>query len=212
VLEFTAIGDDLHFFASGTFSQGTRQFSPGGTFGAELAFKWGDRRLRLVPIFQYQQFNRLTLIREQLAGGSTPERPPLRVEDLLGAWRGEAVTLYPHGREPEIYATQLRVTRAGDRLAQQLTFGDRTLSSSAAIAGSILAFDQGETPMQVLLLPDGAAWNCPISIPLGKPFFLEASWLLQPDLRQRLIRSYNSQGAWVSLTLVTEQKTTEDEP
>lgn len=207
VLEFTSVGGGLQFFDSGTFSQGAMQFSPIGTFGAELAFKWGDRRLRLVQLFQNRQFDRLTLIREQLTGGTTPERPPLKVEDLLGEWLGEAMTLYPDLREPECYGTQLTVTRTGDRLTQQLTFGHRTLSSSAAMADSILTFDQGETPIQVLLLPDGASCNCPLTIPSGKPFFLEAGWLIQPDLRQRLIRNYNSQGEWVSLTLVTERKT-----
>lgn len=208
VLDFTAVGGGLKFFASGSFSQGAMQFSPVSTFGAELAFKWGDRRLRLVQLFQNRQFDRLTLIRELLAGGTTPERPPLEVADLLGQWQGEAVTLYPDLRAPTSAKTQLIVQQEGDRLAQQLTFGaGKTLSSSAVISGTKLLFDQGATPVQVLLLPDGASCTCPLEIPFSQPFFLEAGWLIQPNLRQRLIRSYNSRGEWVNLTLVTEQKT-----
>ena len=206
VLEFTSVGGSLQFFVSGTFSQGALQFSPVGTFGAELAFKAGDRRLRLVQLFQNRRFEQLTLIREHLVSSTTPERPPLQVADLLGEWQGEAVTLYADGRATHIDKTQLSLAREGDRLTQQLTFGDRTLASSATISGTVLTFDQGKIPIQVLLLPDGASCTCPLTIPSGQSFFLEAGWLMQPDLRQRLIRSYNSQGEWVSLTLVTERK------
>jgi hypothetical protein len=37
-------------------------------------------------------------------------------------------------------------------------------------------------------------------------FFLEVGWLITPTQRQRLIRRYNAQGGWESLTLVTETK------
>ncbi|MGD1897244.1 MAG: hypothetical protein ACFB16_09880, partial [Phormidesmis sp.] len=36
--------------------------------------------------------------------------------------------------------------------------------------------------------------------------FLEVGWLIDRHTRQRLIRRYDAEGAWVSLTLVTEQK------
>lgn len=59
-------------------------------------------------------------------------------------------------------------------------------------------------------MPDGASSTCPLQIQPGQPFFLEVGWLLEPTLRQRMIRSYNSKDEWVSLTLVTERRISPD--
>lgn len=215
VLNFNSvgIGGGLLFFDTGAFSQGSLQLAPFTQFGAELAFVHGDRRLRLVQMFNPsdQQLQQLTLIRECRASSDAPEQPPLTVDDLLGTWQGEAISLYPNWRSPDLYSTQLTMRRDGDHhLAQQLTFrdasGERTLTSKAEICGSILKFNQGAQPIQVLLLPDGASSNCPSQIQRGKSFFLEAGWLMQSNLRQRLIRRYNEKGEFINLTLVTEQK------
>ncbi len=56
------------------------------------------------------------------------------------------------------------------------------------------------------MLPDGASATSPLKVQLRQPLFLEAGWLIQPNMRQRMIRSYNDKGEWVSLTLVTEEK------
>ena len=80
------------------------------------------------------------------------------------------------------------------------------LSSTASINGSILRFSEDSRLVQVLLLPDGASCTSPLVLQTRRPFFLEAGWLIQPDLRQRMIRSYDAKGEWVSLTLVTEHK------
>ncbi|HEY9710496.1 MAG TPA: DUF3598 family protein, partial [Oculatellaceae cyanobacterium] len=97
-----------------------------------------------------------------------------------------------------------------NRLVQQLTYGTgtsvRTITSSAQINGSVLHFDQGSLPVQVLLLPDGASSNCPLQVKPGHFFVLEVGWLVQPDQRQRLVRSYSDKGEWVSLTLIREQR------
>jgi hypothetical protein len=58
----------------------------------------------------------------------------------------------------------------------------------------------------VLLLPDGASATCPLTLTPRQSFFLEVGWLITPTQRQRLIRRYNAQGGWESLTLVTETK------
>ncbi|HEY9906223.1 MAG TPA: DUF3598 family protein [Thermosynechococcaceae cyanobacterium] len=207
VLEYSALGRGILLFENGAFSQGSMQFAPFSDFGAELGLIAGDRRLRLVQLFNHDKLDRLTLIREKLPGSYTPERSPLQVDDLLGEWQGEAVTLYPDWRNPHTYFTQLKVQRDGEQLTQMLSFGEgTTISSRGTIAGSIVKFDQGVQPVQVLLLPDGASSTSPTQIKLRQPFFLEVGWLLQPDLRQRLIRRYDNTGAWVSLTLITERK------
>ncbi len=211
VLEYSSLNRSILFFEAGEFSQGSMQFGPFSEFGAEFGFIQGDRRLRLVQLFDRESnLSQITLIREKLAETSSPERPALTLDSLLGEWQGEAVTLYPDWRNPDRYPTYLKLWREGDRLHQQLSFGDaasqRTIQSSAAIEGSVLKFDQGTQVIQVLLLPDGASSTCPVSIQARQPILLEAGWLVQPDRRLRMIRSYDSKGEWVSLTLVTERK------
>jgi hypothetical protein len=212
VLEYSSLNRNILFFENGAFSQGSIQWAPFSEFGAELGLLDGNRRLRLVQLFDKEaQLSRLTLIREKLAGTDAPERPPLTVEQLLGQWQGEATTIYPDWRSPDTYPTQLHLQRdSANRLTQELTFGTaasaRTITSSAQIDGSILHFDRSPLPAQILLLPNGASSNCPLTIKPGHFFVLELGWLLQPDKRQRLVRTYSDKGEWISLTLVTEQK------
>jgi Domain of unknown function (DUF3598) len=197
----------LLFFESGHFCQGSPQLGVQSEFGAEFGFIHGDRRLRLVQMYDPDhRLRSLTLIREQRAGSDAPERPPLTVEDLMGTWQGEAITMYPDLRSPPTLPTTLHIQREQDRLHQEMSFAGTTIRSSAQIQGSVLLFDQGVMPIQIVLLPDGASANCPQQITLGHSFVLETGWLLEPNLRQRLIRSYNDQGEWTSITLVTEQR------
>lgn len=207
VLEYSSLNRSVLFFENGAFSQGSIQFGAFSEFGAELGFINRDRRLRLVQLFNPDsQLSSLTLIREHRLNTAASERPPLTLEMLLGEWQGEAVTLYPDWRNAESYATTLSIHKVGDRLFQRLTTSSLELSSTATIDASTLRFDQGEYPVQVLLLADGASSTTPLSIPKGRSFFLEAGWLVEENLRQRLIRSYDAQGGWSSLTLVTEHK------
>ncbi|MCL1474938.1 DUF3598 family protein [Argonema antarcticum] len=208
VLEYSSLGRNILFFDNGAFSQGSIQLAPFSEFGAELGLIDGSRRLRLVEMFDKSgQLERLTLIREKLAGAMTPERSHLTPVDLLGEWRGEAVTIYPDWRSLDTYSTKLQLHLDNDgRLVQNLTFGDRIISSTGRIDGSIIEFDRNSQLVQVLLLPDGASCTCPLKVKVGQAFFLEVGWLLRPDRRQRLIRSYNNKGEWVALTLVKEFK------
>ncbi|MEH2448474.1 MAG: DUF3598 family protein [Nostoc sp.] len=209
VLEFSSLGQSVLFFENGSFSEGLIQLGPFSEFGAELAFVHENRRLRLVQLFDKNgQLNGLTLIREHLAGTQTAERPPLQIDDLLGEWLGEAVTIYRDLRSPDIYSTTLKIQLDDTgRLIQSTSFGERKITSTATVKGSIVLFDQDpQNQIQVLLLPDGASATSPLKVQLRQPLFLEAGWLIQPNLRQRMIRSYNEKGEWVSLTLVTEEK------
>ncbi len=211
VLEYSTLGRSILFFEEGAFSQGSLQFAPFSEFGAEFGLIHGDRRLRLVQLFNRDsQCDRVTLIREHRTGTPSPERPTLTVEDLVGPWQGAATTLYPDWREPSTFLSRLQIQREGDRLRHDLSFGSGTssqaIASIAEIEGDRLMFTQGVQPIQVMLLPDGASSNCPMQIKPREAFFLEAGWLIQPNLRQRMIRSYSDKGEWLSLTLVTEQK------
>ncbi|WP_445636840.1 DUF3598 domain-containing protein [Nostoc sp. DSM 114161] len=209
VREFSSVGGGLLFFENGSFSEGLIQLGPFSEFGGELAFVRENRRLRLVQLFDKTgNLSELTLIREHLAGTPTTERPPLQLDDLLGEWQGQAVTIYRDLRSPDIYSTTLKLQLDNTgRLIQNTSFAERTITSTATIKGSIVLFDENpEKQIQVLFLPDGASATSPLKVQLRQPLFLEAGWLIQPNLRQRMIRSYNDKGEWVSLTLVTEQR------
>lgn len=211
ILEYSSLGRGILFFENGAFSQGSIQLAPFSEFGAELGLIDDDRRLRLVQLFDKNgQLHRLTLIRERLAGATTPERPHLTVDDLVGEWHGEAVTLYPDLRTPDTYPTRLRVDIKNNQLVQQLTINQgasaHNISSTARIEGSVLYFESGSQTNQVLLFPDGASSTSLQQVTVGGAFFLEVGWLQKPDLRQRLIRRYSDKGEWTSLTLVTERK------
>lgn len=212
ILEYSSLGRNILFLENGAFSLGSIQWGPFSEFGAELGLIEGTRRLRLVQMFNRDsQLEQITLIREKLRGSNQLERPPLTVEQLFGEWHGEAMTIYPDFSKSDTYPTVLKIHQEkGDSLIQQLTFGARsgarTITSTAQIKGSVLAFKDSALPIQVLLLPDGVSCNCPLQIKPGHFFVLEVGWLLNPNQRQRLIRTYSDKGEWTSLTLVTEQK------
>ena len=207
VLEYSSLGRGVLVMATGAFSQGSMQLAPFTEFGAELGLIADNRRLRLVQLYRDRQLTGFTLIREHLAGTEAPDQPAPELLDLLGTWQGEATTYYLDGRAPETISTTLRLSLTENQhLEQQLSFAGQTIVTTARIELPRLHFDQGNLPIQVLLLPGGASATCPPQLQLRQPFFLEVGWLIQPNRRQRLIRRYDDSGAWVSLTLVTEQK------
>ena len=212
VLEYRTLNKSIILFENGAFSQGVIQFSPVAEFGAELGLVYGDRRLRIIPLYdKTSKLEQLTLIREHLPHSTTPERLPLTLEALLGKWEGEAITLSPDWLTPEVTPTVTEWQRDGDRVIMSLqmstTLGNQTINSIAHIDPQhpqILRFEQNH--IQTLFLPDGASVTCPETIIPRQPFRLSISWLLEPYLHQRMIRTYNQQGGWENLTLVTERK------
>jgi hypothetical protein len=215
VLEYRSLSRSVLFFDNGAFSQGSMQFAPFSQFGAEFGFIHGDRRFRLVQLFEpptpeptdtRSTLTSVTVIREQREGSEAPERSPLTVDQLVGQWHGEAVTLYADWQSPDEFTTHLSVQVEGDRLQQTLTTEGFQLTSTGQIEQHSISFTSGTYPLQLLLLPDGGSCNTPTLIPKGIPFFLEAGWLTAPDVRQRMIRRYDDKGGWVSLTLVLERK------
>ena len=212
VVDYEDLNRSIIFFENGAFSHGSMQWGPYSTFGGEFGlidneFGDGTRRLRMVELYNTDsKLERVVLIREKLPDSNVPERPVLTVDSLLGEWQGEATTLYADLRNPSKFSSKLQIGQIdSDRIEQSLSFGERTISSTAKIAGSRLLFES-DFPTQVMLLPDGASCNCPLEVKLGHNFVLEMGWLLQPNIRQRIIRSYNEKGNWVSCTLVTERK------
>jgi hypothetical protein len=182
------------------------QFTTSGPFGAEFCLVVGDRRLRMVQMYRSGAvLDYFALIREQRVGSGALERPKLTVEDLIGTWQGEAITLFPDWHTEE-YITEMRIDRSADKLIQNLAFAGRQITTEADIEGDRLLYKNSPLPVQILLLPDGASANCPVEIKPGLPFVLEMGWLLEPGVRQRIMRTFNAQGEWVNVTLSTERR------
>ncbi len=207
VQEYRSLGRQAVFFDTGAFSKGSLQVAPFAEFGAEYGFIDRDRRSRLVQLFDSQGcFSSLTLIREIRGGTDAKLRPDLTVAQLVGKWAGTACTVYADWQEPETTTMSLEIQQVNGNLEQQLTFGSRTIASTARIEGNRLHFESGATPRQVLLLPDGVSSNIPLQISHRQPFFVEAGWLVAADKRQRLMRSYNDKGEWISSTQIVEHR------
>jgi hypothetical protein len=207
VQEYRSLGRQAVFFDTGAFSKGSLQVAPFAEFGAEYGFVSGNRRSRLVQLFDPQGcFSSQTLIREIRGGTDAKLRPDLTVEQLLGKWEGKAQTVYADWKAPETSVVSLEIREIDGSLQQQLSFGNRTISSTARVDGHRLHFEEGATPRKVLLLPDGISSNIPLQISHRQPFFVEAGWLLSDHERQRLIRSYNDKGEWISSTHVIEHR------
>jgi Domain of unknown function (DUF3598) len=205
--EYRSLGKQAVFFDTGAFSKGSLQVAPFSEFGAEYGFVSGDRRSRLVQLFGKQgSFDSLTLIREIRSGTDGKLRPDLTVAQLVGKWVGTAHTVYADWKDPETSTVSLEIQQVGDYLQQQLDLGSRTIVSKARIDGNRLHFEEGATPRRILLLPDGMSSNTPLQVSHRAPFFVEAGWLLSEDKRQRLIRSYNEKGEWISSTHVIEDR------
>ncbi|MDJ0659085.1 MAG: DUF3598 family protein [Crocosphaera sp.] len=206
--EYRNLGRQIIFFETGTFSKGSFQLAPFSEFGSEFGFIKGDRRLRCVLLYDRQnEFSSITLIREFRSGSNAEERSQLTLDQLLGKWQGTAYSAYPDFRPVDKFETHLEVNKVDNhQIEQKLIFSGTTLSSTAQIEGNKLIFNTGDSPRQILLLPDGTSTNAPSKLELRQPFFLEVGWLVNEKERQRLIRNYDATGAWTGSTLVIEHK------
>ncbi|MEB3293745.1 MAG: DUF3598 family protein, partial [Synechococcales bacterium] len=121
VMDFTSLGANLLFFETGAFCQGSMQYAPTSPFGVEFGLIHRDRRFRLLAMYNAESaLETFTIMREQRVGSDAPEQPPLQVEDLLGCWQGSAMTLYPDGRNPNAFTTELTIAQSGSTLTQTL--------------------------------------------------------------------------------------------
>lgn len=205
--EYTDLGRQAVFFDTGAFSKGSLQVAPFSEFGAEYGFVDRHRRSRLVQLFDKQGgFSSLTLIGEIRSDTDATTRPNLTVNQLVGKWQGTACTAYADWKEPDTYGTSLEVSQVDGYLHQQISFKNQTITSSARIDDNQLHFEDGVTPRRILLLPDGVSSNTPLQISHRQPFFVEAGWLLSDRERQRLVRSYNDKGEWISSTHIIEHR------
>ncbi|MFN7900510.1 MAG: DUF3598 family protein [Synechococcaceae cyanobacterium] len=186
--DYRTLGRQVVFFTSGSFCKGSLQVAPNTTFGAEFGFVAGDRRHRLVQLYQAcGDFDGLVLIREFRAGSDAAERPPLSLDQLQGDWHGQAASVSADWPEIETAEAEARFEAHGE--------GGMRLLSRIGSTQTVL-----EAPDAVGLrwLADGGYSLMPQHVSHRQAFTVEAGWLSGPDRLERLIRRYDSSGAWQS--------------
>lgn len=202
--DFRSLGRHMIFAENGSFSKGVMWFSSISDFIAEFGLIDGDRRQRMVQIYDDQRkFKKLVFIREFREGTDAKERPVLTPEQLVGTWTGEAHTYRPDFEPPSVSTSRLSVRVAGDELHQSLEFGGRSITSNAQIKGNTLQFDGGR---QITLLPDGGSINVPVELPQKKAFFVEVGWLVSENIRHRIMRNFDDTGKWSTSVFITEKR------
>lgn len=207
VNQVTSLNRNILLFEDGHFAKGSQQFSPFAIFGAEYGYVRGDRRCRLVQLFNKKsELESVTLIKEFREGGEGVERQHLTIEQLEGEWRGEALTLYPDWRNTQPYETNLTLKREGNIFQQTLKTPFMSYTSEGVINNNVISFSKGSKENRVILLPDGASSTTPVKIENRHSFFLEFGWLVEENERLRLIRQYDEEGRWINITLVQEKK------
>lgn len=113
--DYRSLGRQVVFFATGTFCKGSLQLAPGTEFGGEFGFLHGDRRHRLVLLYDAGgSRDRLVLIREYREGGTGTACPPLTPAQLQGSWRGREATISADWPEPD--SRDLALTLDGSEL------------------------------------------------------------------------------------------------
>jgi Domain of unknown function (DUF3598) len=208
VQDYRSLGRQVIFFETGAFSKGSMQLAPFSEFGAEYGFVTENRRLRFVQLYDDKgALNRLILIREFRASTDAKERLPLTVEQLLGQWQGTACKAYSEWQPSETYTTHSEFKDIGEGYFQEnFSMGDCTLTSKVRREGNTLNCEDNQCPRKILLLPDGCSIDSPLHVTHRQPFSVELGWLVQDNERQRLIRTYNEKGEWISSTHVIEHR------
>jgi Domain of unknown function (DUF3598) len=208
VFDFSAPGNGAIFFETGAFSEGSISLQKGIAGGSEFAFLDKNRRFRLIQQFdRYGELERLTLIREQRVGTNLANRTTLDLKDWLGQWHGEAIVRYPRtDKINQVITTQNIVINADQSVTRSHQICAEIAASTFTIdvTGNLNRLTNQFT--QVMLLPDGAYAIYPTKVAPGVAIELEVGWLIDVNIRQRLIRTYSDQGEWLSVAFITESR------
>ncbi|MBW4681901.1 MAG: DUF3598 family protein [Microcoleus vaginatus WJT46-NPBG5] len=160
-------------FLENTFSWGIKKLEVGSKLFMEIGFRHENQRTRLVT--EYDERHALQRITVIREQLSVPPSEPAQpsVENLSGVWQGNSVSMMSD------------------------------LQVSEAIPIQWQGFDSLGEQNQVFFFPDGISLSCPLQLEIGEAFAIAGGWLLNSTEHQRVIRQFDQQGNFTSLTLET---------
>ncbi|MEB3233654.1 MAG: DUF3598 family protein [Leptolyngbyaceae bacterium] len=205
--EFASINRASLFCEDGSFTKGSMQWNALAQFGTEFGLTLDNERLRLVQLFAPGGcLEQLVLIRETREGMAGVDRLPLAVDQLVGTWRGKAVTYFRDWYIADPVETEIAIAPHASGMGETWRTGPATGQREARLSGSGLLFAQDGIDYQMLLLPNGGWSLCPQQLQPRTTFWCELGWLTSPTTRLRLMRQYEADGSWAHQTWVTETK------
>lgn len=204
--EFASINQSSLFCEDGSFTKGSVQWSPFSRFGTEFGLTQPNARFRMVQLFNPGgDLSDIVMIRETREGQPEVVRPSLSMDQLVGTWRGQAITYRRDWSVSQPLPTELTVSKqSSDTILQTWKAGPATGQSQAKLKDSRLIFEK--TGYQLLFLPNGGSSLCPQTIQRDTAFRCEVGWLIEPDIRLRLTREYQADGSWAQQTWIKEEK------
>ncbi|MEA5462444.1 DUF3598 family protein [Leptothoe sp. PORK10 BA2] len=220
------------FFPTGAFSQGPVVRRPWSSFGSEFSLLAGNRRLRLVQLYNGTAtgehiLDYVTLIPEyRLPTAATaaatatigaaalsmaPPQIPLMMDRVLGTWQGNSLYLPATMDRPQIGSSYWQAKRLGDELQVSWGSGAITPGQTESTTGRFTPINSHcwqavGSPLQFWLLPGDASCTVYPQLPQQSGARLEFCWYLSPRQRQRLVRDYGTDGNWLGTSLMLETR------
>lgn len=160
-------------FFENTFSWGIQKLEVGLKLFMEIGFRYENQRTRFVT--EYDESHALQRMTVIREQLSVPPSEPAQptVEKLSGFWQGNSVQM----------TSDLQVSEASPIQWQ--------------------GFESLGEQNQVFFFPDGISVSCPLQLEVGKAFAIAVGWLLNSSQHQRVIRQFDEQGTFTSMTLET---------
>lgn len=151
-------------FLDNSFSAGSPNIEPGKMFGFETGFRYENRRVEAITIYNESgKLEKFTFIEEKLVTYPKP-LPHLPPQQISGKWQGKTKTMTPNW---EISTPQTTLWQPIEKLAQD---------------------------DKILHFPNNVVISCPLQISPGQEFMYVVDWLARPSLLLRGIRKYNAVG------------------
>lgn len=181
-------------------------------------------RRRVVVHYQGQALSGLSLYREIDQSDYAEERPRAvdfvrLIETRSGFWLGRAEYIRIRDQHGSVWLD----TEASLRFSEQVSdHGAIAVETRVAVPGferishgrlypdrNKIIFEPIHPHLQYAmhLLGRDCTVLAPSAVPTGLAFFVEFTWLVRPGLRRRIVRQYDSDGAYEGSVFITESKT-----
>jgi hypothetical protein len=137
--------------------------------------------------------------------------PSVLLDYMLGVWNGKGVLIDRMSGNTRRVTSEVTLTQT-DGLAIVQKSGlaldgvgtGMRVESRARRDGNVLFF--AESSVQLVLLPGGMSVASPLRVRESQPFVLETSFLMRPDCRKRVVRTYNPDCEWINTVFLFEKR------